>query len=57
MSPDETDFSAQPRRFGYWTGHFVVMACMIGAGILSARMSPFSIIQTTIDTLARPARK
>jgi APA family basic amino acid/polyamine antiporter len=34
MSPDETDFSAQPRRFGYWTGHFVVMACMIGAGIL-----------------------
>jgi APA family basic amino acid/polyamine antiporter len=23
-----------PRQFGYWTGHFVVMASMIGAGIL-----------------------
>ncbi len=24
-----------PRRFGYWTGHFVVLASMIGAGILT----------------------
>lgn len=24
-----------PRRFGYWAGHFVVMASMIGAGILT----------------------
>src|SRR5262250_648452 len=23
-----------PRQFGYWAGHFVVMASMIGAGIL-----------------------
>jgi APA family basic amino acid/polyamine antiporter len=24
-----------PRKFGYWTGHFVVVASMIGAGILT----------------------
>jgi APA family basic amino acid/polyamine antiporter len=34
MSTDLTDTPPQPRRFGYWAGHFVVMACMIGAGIL-----------------------
>ena len=26
--------AAPPRQFGYWAGHFVVMASMIGAGIL-----------------------
>lgn len=25
-----------PRRFGYWTGHFVVVASMVGAGILTS---------------------
>lgn len=29
------DTPSPPRRFGYWTGHFVVMASMIGAGILA----------------------
>jgi len=24
-----------PRKFGYWTGYFVVVASMIGAGILT----------------------
>jgi APA family basic amino acid/polyamine antiporter len=31
--PDPT--AAPPRKFGYWTGHFVVVASMIGAGILT----------------------
>ncbi|MFO0937124.1 MAG: amino acid permease [Gemmataceae bacterium] len=30
-----SDNFAQPRQFGYWTAHFVVLASMIGAGILS----------------------
>lgn len=35
---------AVPRRFGYWTGHFVVVASMIGAGILTT--SGFTLRET-----------
>ncbi len=27
--------NADERRFGYWVGHFVVVGCMVGAGILT----------------------
>lgn len=30
-----SDTPAEPRRFGYWAGHFVVVGSMIGAGILT----------------------
>jgi APA family basic amino acid/polyamine antiporter len=33
--PDSSAPSLPPRKFGYWTGHFVVVASMIGAGILT----------------------
>ncbi len=33
--PDHTTALLPPRKFGYWTGHFVVVSSMIGAGILT----------------------
>ncbi len=32
----EVVHEVNPRRFGYWTGHFVVVASMVGAGILTS---------------------
>lgn len=33
--PDPTAAPLPHRKFGYWTGHFVVVASMNGAGILT----------------------
>ncbi len=35
IQPSSAEADAVPRTFGYWTGHFVVVASMIGAGILT----------------------
>ena len=35
MLPDTSAALLPPRKFGYWTGTFVVVASMIGAGILT----------------------
>ena len=32
---ENPDHPAEPRRFGYWAGHFVVVGSMVGAGILA----------------------
>jgi APA family basic amino acid/polyamine antiporter len=32
---DNPDHPAEPRQFGFWAGHFVVVGSMIGAGILT----------------------
>jgi APA family basic amino acid/polyamine antiporter len=32
---DRPDPPAEPRQFGYWAGHFVVVGSMVGAGILA----------------------